>query len=93
MSNCQTLNTDRHLTLEQLKKQPPLYIQLTPLERSALKGIARPILNHITYCEKYDIYFLDQKHLDVNREFQVGLYPEEMNALQFLFRKISEVSL
>ncbi len=93
MSNYELLTIERDLTTDQLKQQPPIYIQLTPFERSALESIARPVLNHITYCEQHDFYFLDQMHLDVNQEFHIGLYPEELDALRFLFTKITEVPL
>jgi hypothetical protein len=82
---------DRNRFLERQETLSTLVMQVTPPERTAFEQIARPILTHITFCETHDLYFLDQKHLETNSDFAVHLFPEELEALKFLFVKIAEV--
>ena len=77
-----------------LKRQDTLsaiITKITPPERTAFEAIARPIVKHITYCETHELYFLDHQHLEVNNEFCVYLFPEELDALATMFMKIAEV--
>jgi len=81
---------DRARFLKRQETLSPIITQITPPERTAFEAIARPIVTHITYCETHDLYFLDHQHLEVNNEFCVYLFPEEMDALATLFMKIAE---
>ena len=67
-----------------------LIMQVNPTERLAFESAVYPILKHITWCESHELYFLDNKHLEVNPDFAIYLFAEEMEALWRFFAKISD---
>jgi hypothetical protein len=81
---------DRARFLDRKETVSALIMQVEPIERLAFESAVYPILKHITYCESHELYFLDNKHLEMNSDFAVYLFAEEMEALRRFFAKVAE---
>ncbi len=66
--------------------------KISPPERTALQGIIRPIVKHFEYCESHGVYYLDHQHLAGMEDFALYLFPEELDALSLILKKIDEES-
>ena len=85
-----SLLPDHSRFLKRKENLSTLIMQVNPAERLAFESAVYPILKHITWCESHQLYFLDNKHVETNRDFAIYLFVEEMEALWQFFGKIAE---
>jgi hypothetical protein len=65
---------DRARFLDRKETLSALVMQVNPIERLAFESAVYPILKHITYCESHELYFLDNKHLEMYSDFAVYIF-------------------